>query len=327
MIVRKALTVTNNRYAASVGVEFSSLEMQYAKAYGEPIIELNGVITYVPSTNVPPADQIPLDADVGLGGGAGSAAENETVSGLTVAGSGNWDTSPVNALAGFFHGASDVIGDFQFTVDLLSIYGVEADTTNGGYRIGIAILKVLDPSAEGFVFGVGSNNAGAFDLSVLVNSAQGASYAVAEDAAISQPITGIKLRVTRVSNDLTLEYSTDGGESFEELAVLEISGAAWNVGLLVGSGSGSAATAVFNKISLTHAAQGPGSQFTIGGEKRVLMRSQAPHQFGLDKNLDPEAQAKVTGWANTIETRLRAAMTTLLQNENPNDADTEVVTQ
>lgn len=64
-------------------------------------------------------------------------------------------------------------------------------------------------------------------------------------------------------------------------------------------------------ISYTKPDTTPSSFIIAGGPKLAYVRSGMPIAFELDMTVEPEAKEKVAGWANTIKTRLEAAMTTL----------------
>ena len=67
MLIKTTLSVSDKVYAASVDVESDALETSYFQAYGEPKIDLAGVIPYVPASPQQPPGQIDLDSTVELG--------------------------------------------------------------------------------------------------------------------------------------------------------------------------------------------------------------------------------------------------------------------
>jgi len=330
MLIQTTKSVANSVRRASIAVDLTSLEQSYCDAYGEPQIDLNGTITYVPSSEQTPPDQIPMavNEDIDTPPLAGSAANDSGLglNGLVLKGSGVFPHA-LDSDVGFLHYALEVTSDFECKANLLSVHGGLATSgtdpsTVDGFRAGIAVRFGADDDAPGLIFGWGSHNT-AFNVALWQRTVAGAAYTIVNQVARSTPY-GVFLRLTRTSLDCKAEYSFDNGTTWVTLATVTLSQQTYRVGLFVNSGTTGLATALFNQVSLTPEPSGNPQTFTIAGTKMVYIASQSPHTFAQDGKTDPQAEAKVAGWATTIQARLAAAKTTLLLNPQPESPDTSV---
>lgn len=326
MIINTTKTVVGNSYKASLDVELTSLEKEYVEAYGEPKIDLRGTFSFSPASPQQAPGQIELGAtaDLGTPPVAGSATEEGGLGtgGLIVKGSGILPAALTDTI-GTYHYAPEVISDFEFKATLLTVNDTLYDTatdpaTVDGFRVGLALFAGDQSDDPSIILGWGSHNS-VYNIALWQRSAAGGAYSEIASIAQASP-HGLTFRLTRTSANLQAEYSLDGGAVWNTLGNVTLTLQTYRAGLLVGSGTADLATALFNGVSLTQTPVEDVNAFTIAGSEQVFMWSQSPHTFSLDGGVDPEAESKIEGWAAGIVSRLTAAKTDLIDNNDQPDS-------
>jgi hypothetical protein len=321
MIIRTQKTVQNFTFTGQVDVEFSTLETAYAKAYGEPSIDLNGTIPYQASAVAP--NQVPFDYSANIGQtpppAGGSMTAVAGTGGHLLNGSGTFSTALTDTI-GFFSGAEELVGDFELKARIDYVDGGLFDTatdptTVDGFRVGLLIQYGNDSNGPSVLFGWGAHNS-PYNLVLWNRTSTGGGYVSAGSVALADP-TGLYLRLSRSATTLTASYSTDNGVTWSTLGTVPLAGAAYRVGLFMNSGTPNLATALLSGRSLVRTADSGTGEFAIQGSKYALIRSQSPHIFKLDGRVDPEAEAKVLGWIEEVKTRLTTAKNDLMANGSP----------
>jgi hypothetical protein len=332
MIIRTTKSVTNKVYSATLSVEFSTLETEFAKAYGEPKIDLNGQIPFSPTAPALPPGQITLsaEADMGTVPVSGGANWNDGLDAWEVVGSGTFPNL-LDDTVGFYKHAEEVVGDFEFVARLDHVGGGSFDagddpTLKDGFRVGLMLSYGDDTDGPQVILGWGAHNSG-YNMALWHRPTAGTAFSVVNEISRSSP-NGLYFRLTRTSLTLLAEYSLDNGDTWNTIGSTTLDRQAWRVGLFANSGNSDAVEAIMSNVSLTQTPVEDVNVFTIGGENRVLMRSQSPHTFKLDGKLDTEAENKVDGWAAEIKDRLIQAKSDLFaQNDNPTADIGETVEQ
>lgn len=328
MIVTTTTSVVNAVQAVSLGVEVDTLEFAYINAYGEPQIDLAGLITYVPDGTAPEPTPIPFDFDddvgtVPVGGGStwveSLGAWELTGSGIVPVGANNWP--------GYLKGTREVTGDFQIECQLLAISGVATGAPPPGFRVGLVMWDGNASDDPGYLFGWGSPGDAICNLSLLERELSGGASTVINSVVMSTG-RGLSLRLRREDDTLTAWYSDDNQETWIEFASVTLTTTTFKMGLFVDSGLSTLATAAFGKVQFVVPAPAVTDTYTIaGGPRLVYIRSQAPHEFQIDGNMDPEARTKVAGWGTTIKDRLEVAKNALMARPNPLENDHTSVEQ
>lgn len=328
MLVSKSVSVVNNLWTASVGVTFTALEADYAKAYGEPIIERNGVIPFTPGEEIEAPEQLPLDQTTDLEAPLtpGTFAPVSGAEGVRLTGAGEWSRTLL--AQGFWAYNDEVIGDFQFVARLEALFGQANPAAVDGFSVGLLLKRSDADASDAIILGYGGHGAPAVIELLEREESDPVGYSLVNETAFPAVPMGILFRMTRTSASLLAEYSIDNGATWGVAGTVTMAGQTWKAGLFVSSGDVTAvATALFTNLSLSAHPVPPQGTFTIAGENRALMRSQAPHVLSLNGNLDTEAEAKVRGWADEIKARLVTAKAALFASPNPGGENTEDVTQ
>lgn len=326
-------TVANSVYKTSIGVELSPLEDQYVKSYGEPMISLTGLFPYTPSEPQAAPGQIELDltTDIGSPGVPTIVNVNEGLGGAIELGAQGTFVTALTDTVGGFHGASEVVGDFEFVARLDGVDGGFPSTgndpsANDGFRLGLMLWDGDESDDPSIILGWGSHNS-AYNIALWNRANKGGAYSEVNSVAKPSP-AGIYLRLTRVSATLTAAYSLDNGETWATLGVATVSKQTYRIGLFANSGDVTPIVATFSNVSLTNTPVEDVNSFTITGTKQVLIRGSQPHTFMLDGKIDSQASEKVAGWAAEIKDRLTTAIQDLLaDNDNPTSTNTSVTEQ
>jgi hypothetical protein len=122
MLVKTALSTSNNTYQASLEVTVDSLETAYMNAYGEPRVDLAGTIPYA-GTPIPTSEAtLSVTTDLGAPPVAGSVTAQPGISSKakSISASGTFPND-LTSNPGTFHGAPDVVGDFQLDLTIASV--------------------------------------------------------------------------------------------------------------------------------------------------------------------------------------------------------------
>lgn len=323
MIISKTITPTNGVYAAAVGVEVDPLETAYFKAYGEPTIDLAGTFTYVPSTNAPPPSPFELNTatDIGAPPVAGSHAFNGGLNADEYTASGAI-AADLLSNPGFFRRCEEVIGDWEFVTRLDNLEDPAADS----FICGMAVLNGDSATSPGVFFGWGAGPGDALEIQLRQRLSTGAVLNRLAGVAKANP-RGIWLKIKRESEVLTASYSVDNGANFVVLGTATLTTLSVRVGIFVNNGLAITSLATFSGTSLMPVQELASNEFIVqGGPILAAMRAAAPHRFSMDSRIDPEAKAKVTGWADGIISRLQSAKTTLMAKPNPT-ANSNVTTR
>lgn len=319
MIVKTQHSVVNRVYQASLLVDFDAQEARYSKAYGEPSVNVAGEIPYDAGDPPPPQDLVfDLEQDIGPAAVGGTAVYNSA--------SQNWEIEAAGVLGvdqatvtGFHKGYKDVIADVILETQLDFIDELPVEGMAGDYLVGFCVLPGTDAANDlaGIFFGWGELG-GVRGIWAFEKDKGGTGTVLGSLVPRSQP-NGVYLRMVRVSADLTLSYSLNNGQTWSVLSTAELDAAAPRMGLFTSSGDNDAVVnALFSKIrSQTLPVPTPGTFVIQGGPTYELIRSMSPHVFQLDGKTDPEAQAKVHGWAAEIRSRIEVAKDELLANPDP----------
>lgn len=328
MIVRKTLSVKNSVHKASIEVELDSLEMSYIQAHGEPKVDLAGIIPFTPSTPSTPSGALSFDieGDIGSVPEAGSSSFNDGLDAYELNGSGTFPTARTSH-PGFFKAKQEVIGDFRLRARLDHASGHLADpSASDGFLIGLGIFLDDAAGAPGAILGWGGHNS-ALGINLWQRTVLDAAFSTINSVARTSP-NGIYFEVVRDSDSLTFKYSTDNGDSWATIGTITITQQTLRVGLFINSGVATTAFAILSNVELVSLPTEEVNSFTIlNGPDLVLLRSQSPHEFQLDGKTDGEAEAKVEGWSEEIEDRLKAAKDTLLTKANPTLTDQTSIKQ
>jgi hypothetical protein len=324
MITKHSLTVQNLVYAGTVTTELDSVEMAYVQAYGEPRIDLNGMIPYTPPAPDAPPGGITLDSetDVGTPPVSGESDDNPGLGdALVVKGSGVFPNL-LDDTVGFFKFAEEVVGDFQFTTRLDFFNGglFEEDgadpTVVDGFRTGLMLQRGTNSNGPAILLGWGSHNS-AYNLALWHRPTEGGAFTEVNVVSRDNP-SGIYLRLTRTGITLVAEYSTDNAKTWNILGSTTVQYQSYRAGLFINSGTTELADATFTNTLLTNDPEQVEYEFEIKGERRVYVRSNSPHTFQVDGKVDSEAHAKVNGWLQEISKRSGDAIRDLLaNNEDP----------
>ncbi|MDZ4864472.1 MAG: hypothetical protein SGJ01_13630 [Gemmatimonadota bacterium] len=318
MIVKKIPTLVNGVYSMQLDVELDAVETAYARAYGEPKVDVAGVIAYTPSGAIAPG-QLTVATEENLGtvpvAGVATAAPGFGSNAYELTASGTFPTA-LTSNPGFFKGNAEVIGDFEIKVKLIHAEYVTDPAAADGFLRGLAVMEDNEVDDPAVLFGWGGHQS-VLKLSLRQRTVKGAALSEAAQVARTAG-NGIFFRLTRIGNVLTARYSYDNGTVWAVLGAVSLVKQAVRVGLFFNSGRGASDLNLISDLSLVNTASVSAGQFTIGGNPDLRsMRAQSPHEFSLDSRLDSEALLKVTGWAATITSRLQAAKATLLTNPNP----------
>lgn len=319
MIVKTSLNVINRVYSAALATELDVQETRFSRAYGEPQVNVAGVIPYDAGDPPPPQDLVfNIEQDIGPAAVGGVAVYN--------AASQNWEIEAAGVLgvnqatvSGFFKGYMDVVADVVVETQLDFIDELPDEGMAQDYLVGISVLPGTDasPDLAGLFFGWGEYG-GVRGIWAFEKEKGQDGTLLGSLVARSNP-SGVFLRVTRTSADVLLSYSLNNGQTWQEFESTTVDSVAPRMGFFTSSGDTAATvTALFSKVrSQTQPIPTPGTFVIEGGPTMRLIRSQSPHTFSLDGKVDPEAQAKVVGWAAEIRGRLEAAKDTLMANPDP----------
>ena len=309
MIIEKLVTTTGNVVTATVNVSVDPVELAQITAYGEPQVDTYGTFPYVPTVPVPDGDT-PLTAngDLGAPAVAGSAVVNAGTGALEVTSSG---ALPVDLLTnpGFYRRAPEVIGDWQLQTRL----DIVLDTLNTtGFINGLAAFTANGDAAPGIILGWGALNAGASGILVLTRTIQG--NALVQQAFVARASSrGITLRMRRSADSIVCSYSLDDGVTFATLYTMLMTQQAIQVGLFANSGQATASLSVHTGLGLDMLPLTAPNTFTLyGGPRLRAIRSGAPHTMTMSRSVDLDAEAKMTGWASEMSTRIITARNALM---------------
>lgn len=327
MLIKRVPSAVNNVYSVSIDVTVDSLEATYMAAYGEPRIDLAGVIPY---NGIPtPSSVAPLNitTDIGTVPVAGSVAAQPGVGpkAKLLLGSGTFPSGLITN-PGLFHGADDVIGDFQADATLLSATPIPNVSAADGFGVGLAVFEEPGDGQPGLILGWGGHNSG-YKVFLWRRSTVGGALTEVAAATLASP-TGLRLRIVRSSQNLVCSYSLNGGASYTTLSTVVVAKTAVRVGAFANSGTSQVIQALIDDFAIQILPITSGSSFTIGGSPNLAyIRTNAPHVFSLSATTDPEAEAKVKGWGDTIVARIAAAKGALLANPNPSVSAQTTYTQ
>ncbi|HSV27928.1 MAG TPA: hypothetical protein VLL76_00175 [Candidatus Omnitrophota bacterium] len=334
MLISIKKTVSNKVHTAQVTVQTDALENEYFTAFGEPRIDLAGEIPFTPTAPSVPPGQITLDEEVDLGtpGASGDATEVAALDALEIKGAGKFPTLLTDTV-GFFKHAREVVGDFEMRARIDYVDGGLVDsgadpTTNDGFRVGMALYDGDASDDPSIIFGWGAHQS-AYNLVLWHRTAKDGAYSQINAIARSD-FKGLFLRLVRESLTLKAYYSIDNGDTWNLMATTTLARQAYRVGLFINSGiDDELCTAVISSLSLTALPVEDQNIFTIeGGPNLAYMRSQSPHTFSIDGKVDPEAENKVSGWADEIKTRLVTAKSDLFSgNPAPSGGDETTIYQ
>lgn len=326
MIAKTKLQIVNSVYQASVAVELDAVDTKYVAAYGEPRVDVAGVIPYV-SDLATPQTALAFDTaqDIGTVPVAGSNALLPAVGvrGYSISGSGTFLTNTaIVTNAGYFKGKLEVIGDFEIRVQLLSAPDVPDASIADGYGIGLGVFDSLATAGEPVTLLTWGAHRGAPRISHRRRTTAGGS--LTEVAGVAQAsVTGVYLRIQRVSGVMTAAYSLNAGSTWTSLGTSTSALESVSVGFFVNSGDSGAQVATVTDL-LLQTLPDEVTEFTIKGSPNLrYIRSQSPHTFQLDSKVDPDAEAKVKGWISEITERLTDAKDVLFTNEDPSVADAD----
>ncbi|MFA6132457.1 MAG: hypothetical protein WC869_00420 [Phycisphaerae bacterium] len=327
MLLTSQIIATNLVFAGSVSVDLDSLEDAYIKAYGEPTIELGGLIAYAPLNAGP--DILPLDTavDIGASASGGSSVDVPGLGsgGLDLLGRGGMPVGNAN-VSGFFKGRQNVGTDFTLEARLiLSIPGavLTSPAPAEGLVQGLAMFETLATDGPAIFFGVIQPNGGSKELAIYQRVTTGGALTRLA-GLVPASYEGLMLKIVRTGAALAFTYSLDGGTTWLALsAAVGATASSYQVGLFLNNGSQTIADSL-NRLVVdsTVLRKGTLGYFTILNAGTALIRSQSPHQFSLDGKVDPEAENKVKGWLTVIRQRLIDAKAALLLQENPVNAAT-----
>ena len=322
MLLSQQTQASNLVFAGSMSVDVDALESSYIKAYGEPSIDLAGVIPYIPLSSGPDvlAFDTALDIGAGITGGLADAVPGYGVGGFDVLGRGGMPAG-LFSVSGFFSGRQNVVSDF--TLEARVLLGIPGGTLTPpapaqGLVEGVALFETLATDGPAIFFGIIQPTGGALELSI--HQRLTTAGVLTRMAGVTLPTyEGVMVKVVRTGSTFAFKYSTDGGVTWLTLtAAVGATATSYATGLFVNNGSNTLSDSLnrvlFDKVVLRKGTLG---YFTIIGTRNALMRSQSPHQFSLDGKTDPEAENKVKGWLSTIRDRLIVAKTTLMANDNP----------
>jgi hypothetical protein len=325
VIITRTNSVKNNVYSTDLAVELNPLETAYVVAYGEPRVDLAGTINY--HRVIDPTAQLPLNTETDIGtvpvagsvvanAGLGDGAYEVTASGTLATG--------LTANPGFFKGNNEVVGDFRITMRLDDAYGYVDPAAVNGFVMGLVAMEDLNGDDPAVIFGWGGDHS-ATKILLWQRVATAGALAEIALAARANP-RGLSFAMSRIGNLITGQYSVDNGANWITLGTATVTKQALMVGVLFSSGELTAASVVITGLKLVNSGVVPTDTFTIGGGPSLAyVRSQSPHHFQLDKNIDVEAKEKVAGWGDTITGRIQSAISTLLLNENPTVANTQTM--
>lgn len=323
MLITSQTKAVNLVFTGSMGVEFDTLEGEYAKAYGEPSIELGGVIAYTPLPSGPDILAFDTSIDIGAGASGGSATPvpGYGSGGLDVRGRGGMPGSLLLDCSGFFTGRQNVTTDFTLESQLLlQVPGatLTLPAPTEGLVMGLALFEALNAGAPTIFFGVVQPTGGSLELAIHQRPTTGGALVRKAGVALSSYM-GVMLKIVRAGATFAFTYSLDGGTTWQTMtAAVGATASSYAAGLFVNNGSqtlsDSLNRALFDGTVLRKGTLG---YFTILNAGSALLRSQSPHQFSLDGKVDPEAENKIHGWLAAIRRRSIDAKTALMANDNP----------
>lgn len=327
MLLTTQIAAINLVFTGSVSVDLDSLEDAFVKAYGEPTIERGGVIPYTPLAAGP--DILAFDTAVDIGTGASSGAATAVPGlgsgGLDLVGRGGMPGGNAS-VSGFFNGRQNVGTDF--TLEARLILGIPGATLTPtapaqGLVQALAMFETLTTDGPVIFFGVVQPNGGAKELAVYQRSTTGGALTRVA-GLVPASYEGLLLKIVRTSSTFAFTYSLDGGTTWVALsAAVGATASSYHLGLFLNNGSITLSDSLNRLIvDSTVLRKGTLGYFTFLNAGTSLIRSQSPHQFALDGKVDPEAENKVKGWNAEIRTRLIAAKTALLAQDNPVNAAT-----
>lgn len=325
MLLTSQVSAINLVFTGSVSVELDALENAYVKAYGEPTIELGGVIPYTTLDAGPDVLAFDTSVDIGAGisGGAATVVPGLGVGGLNLVGRGGMP-SGLAAVSGFFHGRQNVGTDF--TLESRVIVGIPGATVTPpapaeGLVQALALFETLATDGPVIFFGIVQPTGGTKELAIYQRSTTG-GVLTRKAGLVPSSYEGLLLRVVRTSSTFVFTYSLDGGTTWVTLsAAVGATASSYHAGLFVNNGSLTLSDSLqLAIVDSTVLRKGSLGYFTILNAGTALMRGQSPHQLALDGKVDPEAENKVKGWNAEIRDRLIIAKTTLLLQENPVNA-------
>lgn len=321
MLLASQTQAVNHVTTGSMSVEFDTLESAFAKAYGEPSVDLGGVIPYSPLVTGP--DILAFDTALNVGtatGGSAVPVPGYGVGGFAVYGRGGMPAG-LYSLDGYFSGRQSVGTDFTLEARILAaIPGatLTVPAPDQGLVEGIALFETLTTDGPVILFGICHPTAGITELSIHQRTTT-AGVLVRKAGVVLSSYAGVMVRVVRTGALFVFTYSIDGGVTWIAIdPAVGATAASYACGLFVNNGSLTLADSLnrvlFDKVVLR---KGKIGYFTIIGTNLSLMRSQSPHQLALDGKTDPEAENKVKGWLAAIRLRLIDAKVALLAQPNP----------
>jgi hypothetical protein len=218
--------------------------------------------------------------------------------------------------SGVFRRNTEVVGDFGVQVRLADVDAFDPNPGDG-FLVGLASMDSVADDAPSVLFGWG-RDATTFGIYLRQRLTAGGACSVVATAAVANP-RGVSLRMIRVGSVVTASYSLDAGATWIVVGTVSLARTTQTVGLFGNSGAtGTATQGVLTHATLSNSATGPVNEFTIlGGPDLVYVRSNSPHRLSLDGKTDPNAQAKVDGWAAEMKTRMSTAMAALMANPVP----------
>jgi hypothetical protein len=329
MIITSKFSVINLVYSNTLVVTFDAQETRFAKAYGEPRIDVAGVIPYDAGEPAPPVNlAFTIEEDIGAPLVGGAAAFNNA--------SANWEISAVGdttltpgTVVGFHKGFEEVLGNVLLATQIDYVAGNVDEGVGDDYLIGFCVLPGTDAADDlaGLFFGWGQYNS-VRRIFAFEKTKGGAGVLIGAPVARPSP-NGLYLRMTREADAYTFEYSLNNAQTWAVLGSTTLGSAAPRLGLFVSSGDDlTPATALFSNLAATTLpVPTPGTFTILGSPDMRLMRSQGPHTFQLDGKVDPQAKEKVEGWSAEISARLSAAKATLLANPDPGPNPAESIAQ
>jgi hypothetical protein len=305
MLIRTTYSKTNNVVKATVTSEPNSLDSDYMKAYGEPIVVSGGALGYEDATRKNPS----VTTSDALTGVEADVPNTRTVFHLRHNALNLTKVIPGDELVitgttfdeAYTVLAVDEIHD-EVAVDATGISTVNPFTLPvnvgtlviGAYVEGQALAGVVDGGVNAVLYLKSATEVDFDAITVGVDSV------ILSGVTLATQLNGTHLITAKNAGAKTLTIASVGATTQNPFVVSVTKG---NI--------------VHNPAP---------TPFTLPAAN-VYIRSSSPFETSLSSAIDTNAEAKVVAWAHDLVTKISTATTTLRANPNPNAGRGDEVTE